>query len=48
MELLLGLIIFLLVLSLLAVASIRWGVNARNPFTNGESYDPRYDWQPRN
>jgi hypothetical protein len=48
MELLIGLIIFVLVLVALAIASVRWGVNSRNPFTNGDGYDPRYDWQPRN
>jgi hypothetical protein len=44
MEYLAFLVLFVLVLVVLDVLALKFGKNMRRPETNGNSYDPRYDW----
>jgi hypothetical protein len=47
MEMLAFIVFFVVVLGLLDVLALKYGKNMRNPDLNGNTYDPRYDWNPR-
>lgn len=47
MELLAFLVLFVVVLVVLDLLALKFGRNMRSPEYNGNTYDPRYDWNSR-